>query len=184
MIFIDIYTSCRALTKIETLENQIRISELLTLEKVQREFVRHRSFYFAEVVYDNNGKFYDLYIKIGQKEISQSQIEKVNNLNKKMEDYINEIEKFLLSSLTKTEHKNENQIKNTKLNINVVEIQDENIEYDLILICGKQYEHFRFFKKDIGIRAEIKDGKIKSIERKSNTLKANSNKENALQHRV
>jgi hypothetical protein len=59
MIFIDIYTSCRALTKIETLENQIRISELLTLEKVQREFVRHRSFYFAEVVYDNNGKFYD-----------------------------------------------------------------------------------------------------------------------------
>ncbi len=166
------------------LKNRIKQSEILTLEKVQREFERHRSFYFAEVVYNKNEKFYDLYIKFNQNEISLNQIEKVNNLNKKMEEYISEIEQYLLTTLTKTERKKETQIKNTKLNIDVVEIQSEDQKYDLILICGKQYEYLGFFKKDIGIRAEIKDGKIKSIERKSNTLKANSNKENALQHRV
>lgn len=146
------------------------------MEKIQREFSRHGSFYFAEVVYDSNRKFYDLYIKFNQNEISQNQIEKVNNLNKNREDYINEIEQYLLSTLTKAEQKKETQIKNTKLNVDLIEIQDENKKYDLILICGKHYEYFGFLKKDIGIRVEIKEGKIKSIERKSNTVKANNYK--------
>ena len=166
------------------MKNRIKQSEILTLEKIQREFSRHRSFYFAEVVYDSNEKFYDLYIKFKQNEISQNQIEKVNNLNKNMGDYISEIDHYLLSTLTKAEQKKEAQIKNTKLNIEVVEIQNENKEYDLILICGKQYEYFGLFKKDIGIRAEIRDGKIKSIERKSNTVKANNYKKNALQQSI
>ena len=146
------------------------------MEKIQREFSRHRSFYFAEVVYDSNRKFYDLYIKFNQNEISQNQIEKVNNLNKNRGDYINEIEQYLLSTLTKAEQKKETQIKNTKLNVDLIEIEDEHKKYDLILICGKHYEYFGFLKKDIGIRVEIKEGKIKSIERKSNTVKANNYK--------
>jgi len=161
---------------LKKLKNRIKQSEILTLEKIQREFSRHGSFYFAEVVYDSNRKFYDLYIKFNQNEISQNQIEKVNNLNKNREDYINEIEQYLLSTLTKAEQKKETQIKNTKLNVDLIEIQDENKKYDLILICGKHYEYFGFLKKDIGIRVEIKEGKIKSIERKSNTVKANNYK--------
>jgi hypothetical protein len=44
----------------------------------------------------------------------------------------------------------------------------------MVLVCGKSYKNFIFFNKNIDIRVEFKDGKIKSIQRKKNTLEENN----------
>lgn len=155
------------------MKDRIKQSEILTLEKVKRKFTRHKSFYFAEVVYDKNEKFFDLYIKLNQNEIYQKQIEVYNELNKNIEKYILEVDDYLKSTLSSSERKKEPELNNKKLNIDVVEIQENSNNFDAVFVCGKQYKYFGFFKKDIGIRVEIKDGKIKSMERKTDTTKEN-----------
>jgi hypothetical protein len=156
------------------LKERIKLSDILTLEKVKLKFTRNKSFYFTEVVYDESKKFFDLYINFNTGEVSQKQIEVYNELTKEIEKYRLEVDVFLKSTLKNFERKKETELNNKILNIDVVEIQKDNNCFDVVLVCGKQYKFFKFFKKDITIRIEIKNGQIKTMERKSDSTKENS----------
>lgn len=160
---------------------RIEISKLenLTQEEIKRDFEYHGSkngasgFYFAEVIYNKYKKHIDLYIKTTQNKISNDKIEILNQLNKNIKHHNKTVDSYILSTLSNHESRKKIELSNIKLNIDIIEIQDGNINYDTIIICGKQYKYFGFLKKDVSIRIEIKSGKIISMVRKKDVTKKN-----------
>ena len=150
------------------------ISEKLTLEKIKQEFSLINSFYFSEVHYSTDGRFFDLYFKTEESVISNKQIETYNKLIENLNQYLIKINDFIRSTYTKSELKKAEELNIIKLNIHVIEISNNNnSDLDAVLVCGKQYKHFRLFKRDIEIRIEIKNGQIMTIERKTDSTRKN-----------
>jgi hypothetical protein len=67
----------------------------------------------------------------------------------------------------------ENTIRQTKLTLDIIEIPYDNLKYDLVLVCSKTYKKFLFLTRNIDIRVEFKNGRIKSIQRKKDTTEDN-----------
>lgn len=153
---------------------RINISEKLNREKVEREFQLINSFYFSEINYGKDGRFFDLYFPKNGIGITEMQIETYNKLVDRMDEYLIEINNFIKSNYTKSELKRLAELNNKKLSIDVIEILNNNQDFDSVIVCGKQYRFLRFFKRDIGIRVELKNGLIKKIERKSDITKVNN----------
>ena len=155
------------------MNRKIDKSEKLTLEKIEQEFTLINSVYFSEVNYDIDGRFFDLYLQTTDNKISNHQIETYNNLVDNLNEYQTKINDFIKFTYTKSELKKANELNKKKLNVDVIEISNNNLNFDAVLVCSKQHKYFGLIKRDIGIRAEIKNGLIKTIERKTNTLKEN-----------
>ena len=151
----------------------------LTVKAIKENFTyyidrnKNSGLYFNTFVFNKKGDFFDLYFRCDDVDTLPEQVEKFNDLMKKMQEYLEEIEKYLLSTLTKIERKKERQIMESKMHIDVVEVQRNNLKFDVVLVCSKRYKYFKLFDKNIGIRAEIKDGIIKSIERKNDITERN-----------
>jgi hypothetical protein len=132
------------------------------------------SSYFSEIIYDENRRFFDLYLNVGTKGILESQTKTYNELIENLNEYLTKISEYIKSIYTNSEKKKAAELNNTKLNIEVVQITVNNKNFDAVIVCGKEYKKFRIFKKNIGIRTEIKDGQIITMERKKDTLEENS----------
>ncbi|NQY30626.1 MAG: hypothetical protein HRT69_14285 [Flavobacteriaceae bacterium] len=159
------------------MKKRIDKSEILTLEKIKRDFNLMDSFYFSEVSYDDDdGKFFDLYLWLNKSGISDNQVEIYNRLIKNLEKYSIEINNFIESTYSNFERKKLEELNSKKLDIDVISIPDDNENFEAVLVCGKQYKLFGLFKRDIGIRIEFKNGMINSMERKSDTTKENVKK--------
>ena len=155
------------------MRNRIKISEKLNRTKVEREFQLVNSFYFSEVNYDENGNFFDLYFPKNGLGITEKQIEAYNELIENLNGHLTKIIEYLETTYSKNEIKKVDKLNEIKLKLSVVEIIDNNKDFDTVVISEKEYNYFGIFKKNIGIRTEIKNGRIISMERKSDVLKEN-----------
>jgi hypothetical protein len=147
--------------------------EALTTEKIKRNFRLINSLYFSEIIYNENQKFFDLYLNVGKKENLENQAKIYNELVKNLNEYLIEINEFIKTTFTKSEKKKAVELNEKKLNISVVQITNDKKNFDAVIVCEKEYKCFGIFKKNIGIRTEIKNGRIITIERKADTNKEN-----------
>jgi hypothetical protein len=147
--------------------------ETLTTEKIKRNFKLINSSYFSEIIYDENRRFFDLYLNVGTKGILENHIKTYNELNENLNEYLTKISEYIKSTYTNSEKKKADELNEKKLNISVVQISIDNKDFDTIIVCEKEYKYFGIFKKNIGIRTEIKNCRIITIERKANTIKEN-----------
>jgi len=131
------------------------------------------SSYFSEIIYDENRRSFDLYLNVGTKGILENQIKAYNELIENLNEYLNKISEYIISTYSNSEKKKAVELNNKKLNIEVVQITENNKNFNAVIVCGKEYKIFGIFKKNIEIRTEIKDGIIVSMERKADTLKEN-----------
>lgn len=131
------------------------------------------SSYFSEIIYDGNNRFFDLYLNVGTKGISENHIKTYNELIDNLNEYLTKISAYIKSTYTNSEKKKAPELNNKNLNIEVVQITENNKKFDAVIVCGKEYKKLGIFKKYIGIRTEIKDGRIITMERKTDTLKEN-----------
>lgn len=155
------------------MKERIDKSQILNLGKVKQDFSLINSFYFSEVTYDSDGRFFDLYFYTIENVILENQIAIYNKVIENLNKYLTEVNEFIKSSYTKSERKKADELNRKKLTIDVIEISNGNGNFDCVLVCGKQYKYFGLYKRDIGIRVEIKNGQIIRIERKADTTKGN-----------
>lgn len=152
---------------------------MLTNEQIKRDFTYIKSFtgsvenYLNTETFDGHGSFCDVYFKARNEEISQSQIDAYNDFRSNFRNYLNEIERCMASHLTNYENNNFEKIKTKTLFFEVIDIPQNNPKYDLVLICGRQYKRLLFFTKEITLRVEFLDKKIKSIKRTKSGIKDN-----------
>lgn len=152
---------------------------MLTIEKIKKDFSHINAWtgnsevYHDSPIFQGYGNFCDLYFKSRDKQIKQEQVDKYNDFKENFKSYLPDIEKYILSSLKNSEVNIENTIRQTKLTLDVIEIPFDNFKYDLVLVCGKTYKKFFFLTRNIDIRVEFKNGRIKSIQRKKDTTEDN-----------
>lgn len=152
---------------------------MLTIEKIKKDFSYIKAWtgnsetYHDSPIFEGYGNLCDLYFKSNDKQIKQEQVDKYNEFKENFKSYLPDIEKYILSSLKNSEVKLENTIRQTKLTLDVIEIPFDNFKYDLALVCGKTYKKFVFLTRNIDIRVEFKNGRIKSIQRKKDTTEDN-----------
>ena len=145
----------------------------LTTEHIKQNFKLISSSYFSEIIYDENRRFFDLYFNIGTNGILENQTKIYNELIENLNEYLNKISEYVKSTYTNSEKKKAVELNEKKLNISVVQISGHSKDFDAVIVCEKEYKYFGIFKKNIGIRTEIKNGRIITMERKADTLKEN-----------
>jgi len=152
---------------------------MLTIDKIKRDFSYVKAWtgnsevYHDSPIFQGYGNLCDLYFKSKDKQIKQEQVDKYNEFKESFKSYLPDIEKYILSSLKNSEMNLENTIRQTKLTLDIIEIPYDNFKYDLVLVCGKTYKKFFFLTRNIDIRVEFKNGRIKSIQRKKDTTEDN-----------
>lgn len=152
---------------------------MLTIEKIKKDFSYINAWkgnsetYHDSTIFEGYGNLCDLYFKSKDKRIEQDQVDKYNEFKENFKSYLPDIEKYILSSLKNSEVNLENTIRQTILTLDVIEIPFDNFKYDLVLACGKTYNKFFFMTRNIDIRVEFKNGRIKSIQRKRDTTEDN-----------
>jgi hypothetical protein len=152
---------------------------MLTIDKIKRDFSYVKAWtgnsevYHDSPIFQGYGNLCDLYFKSKDKQIKQEQVDKYNEFKENFKSYLPDIEKYILSSLKNSEMNLENTIRQTKLTLDIIEIPYDNLKYDLVLVCGKTYKKFFFLTRNIDIRVEFKNGRIKSIQRKKDTTEDN-----------
>jgi len=145
---------------------------MITIEEIKRDFsfiealTGNSECYMNSETFEGHGNFCDIYFNSFNRELKQSQVDAFNEFKQNPKKYVNEIEQYISSTLSNSESSKVEEISNADLTFDVIEIPQDNIKYDLVLICGKTYKQFLFFKKNIGLRVEIKSGRINSIQRK------------------
>ena len=153
---------------------------MMTIDKIKKDFSYIKAWtgnsevYHDSPIFEGYGEMCDLYFKSKDKHIKQEQVDKYNKFKENFKNYLPEIERYILSSLKNSEVNLENTIRQSKLTLDIIEIPFDNFKYDLILICGKTYKKFFFLKRNIDIRVELKNGRIKSIQRKKDTTEDNA----------
>lgn len=153
---------------------------MLTKEIIKADFAYVKAWtgdsevYHGSEVYEGHGRLCDIYFKCKNKEIKQEQVETYNQFKKSYRDFLNEINHFINHSISLSDPNKAEEIKKALLLYDVIEVPFENYKYDLVLICGKEYKKYLLGKKNIGFRVEFKDGRIKSIEQKQDTMEDNN----------
>lgn len=141
---------------------------MLTIQKIKTDFLHITAWignsetYHDSPIFEGYGNMCDLYFKSKDKRIKQEQVDKYNEFREGFKNYLPEIENYILSSLKNSEMNFKDIIRQTKLTLDIIEIPYDNFKYDLVLVCGKTYKKFLFLTRNIDIRVEFKNGKIKN----------------------
>ena len=152
----------------------------LTIEKVKKDYQYMESLFGKTSSYHNVIEFLnfgvscDIFIKALGLEISQNQIDQLNNFQKNYLKYIPKIDQFIFDSLKSYERKKADIVKFSNLAFHVLEVPLDDSKFDFVLICGKNVRLYWLLKVDISLRVEFKDGKILSIERKKDITNENA----------
>lgn len=152
---------------------------MLTIDKIKKDYsyikalTGNSEVYHDSPIFEGYGEMCDLYIKSKDKQIRQEQVDKYNDFKENFKGYLPEIETYIFSSLKNSELNFENTIRQAILTLDIIEIPFDNFKYDLVLVCGKSYKKFFFLTKNIDVRVEFKNGRIKSIQRKKDTTEDN-----------
>ena len=152
---------------------------MLTIDKIKKDFSYIKAWtgnsevYHDFQIFEGYGEMCDLYFKSKVSQIKQQQVDKYNDFKENFKSYLPEIERYILSSLKNSEVNLEITIRQTKLTFDIIEIPFDTFKYDSVLVCSKTYKMFFFLTRNITIRVELKNGRIKSIQRKKNTTENN-----------
>lgn len=152
---------------------------MLTLEKIKSGFsyIKARTgnseTYHDSPIFEGYGNLCDLYFNAQGKNIKQDQVDKYNEFRKDFKNYLPEIERYILNSLRSSELNLKDIIEQTELTLDIIEVPFDNFKYDLVLVCGKTFKKLFFLTRNINIRVEFKNGRIKSIQRKKDTTEDN-----------
>ena len=152
---------------------------MLTIEKIKSDFsfikawTGYSETYHDSPIFEGYGNLCDLYFRAQDKQITQEQVDKYIDFKENFKNYLPDIERYILSSLKNSEVNLKNIIRQSKLTLDIIEIPFDNFKYDLVLVCGKSYKMFFFLTRNIDIRVEFKNGRIKSIQRKKDTTEDN-----------
>jgi len=144
----------------------------MTIEEIKRDFTfiealtGNSECYMNSETFEGHGNFCDIYFNSTNKQLLQSQIDVFNEFKKDLKKIVAEIEELISKNLSSTESSKSEEIGGAELTFDVIEIPQDNIKYDLVLVCGKTYKQFLFFKRNISFRVEIKSGQIYSMKRK------------------
>lgn len=138
----------------------------MTVEQVKSGFFYSKAWtgntetYHNTEVFEGYGHFCDVYFNSHNREIDVRQVEAYDGFKQNFRKYLPEIEHFMASHLKSAEAQKAPRA------IDVIEIPFNNPKYDLALICGKTYRKLMFFRQNIDVRVEFKDGRTKSMQRK------------------
>ena len=152
---------------------------MLTIERIKKDFsfiaamTGNTETYAGTDSFSGHGEFCDIYFKSVNKGITQKQVDTYNDFKRDFDQYIAEIERHISNGLSSSELGKLDEIKNSKLSFDVIEISQDNPKYDLVLVCGKTIKRFLLFKTNIDLRVEFKNGKIRSAKRSKNTMEDN-----------
>lgn len=152
---------------------------MLTLENIKSEFTFIDAFTDDSECYQNSetfegyGDFCDVYFVSLNKNIRQEQIDVYNKFKQNFKDYLPKIEQKIQSSLSNSELSKEDEIKNSILYFEIIQIPQSNRKYDLVLVCSKTYKKLIFFRQTITLRVEFKNENIISIKRTTDSTKDN-----------
>ena len=152
---------------------------MLTIERIKKDFsfvaamTGNTETYVGTDRFSGHGEFCDIYFKSVNKELKQKQVDTFNDFKRDFENYVAEIERHISNSLNSSEKGKLDEIRNSKLSFDIIEISQDNPKYDLVLVCGKTLRTFLLFKTNIDLRVEFKNGKIRSARRSKNTMEDN-----------
>ena len=143
---------------------------MVTINEIESEYSYIKSWdktsesYHNSIDFPHQDDFCDVYFTSKNKIITQSQVDRFNNFLIEYEKYLIEINHYIFLNLKHQERKSLEKISNATLIFEVIEVPQNNLKYDFVLLCSKNYK-ISIGKKYIPIRAEFKDGKILSIKR-------------------
>lgn len=129
--------------------------------------------YHGSVNFPGNGESCDLYFGSSNKIITEKQVVIFNNFKSNFKTHLPIIEQAISDSLNSSEANKRNEIKISTLYFEVIEVPQNNPKYDLVLVCGKTYTKWLFFKKEITMRIEFLNGRIQSIKRTKDSITDN-----------
>lgn len=152
---------------------------MLTLEKIESNFSFIDALFGDKQCFHNidnfegHGELCDIYFDCANKKVSAEQIEVYNNFKINYKNYLEKINREILNSLNSSELSKEDEIKNSVLYFEIIQVSQGNPKYDMVLVCSKTYKRFIFLKKDITFRVEFKNDSIISLKRTVDSTKDN-----------
>lgn len=147
---------------------------MLTKENVESEFSLVESIfgnlrnYHKEVEFIGHKNSCDVYFMCEVKP-TQKQIDLLNDFIENQIIKLEEIEKVILKNLNFYNSKRVDNIKNSKLFLDVISVPQNNLKYDFVVVCSKIYKTMFVFNKTISLRIEYKNGQIKTAQIKEDT---------------
>ncbi len=153
---------------------------MLTIETIKSEFSYTKALIGNSESYHNtdeflgHGDFCDIYFNSKNEILLQTQVDTYNDFKINYSKYSSEIEKFILDNLNPSQQRQIENIKDSILFFDVVSIPQETVKYDMVLVCSKSYKHLMFFTKNISVRVEFNNRKIKSIKITNDTTVDNN----------
>ena len=148
---------------------------MLTIETIKSEFSYITAWTGNSESYHNtdkllgHGDFCDIYFNSKNEMLLQSQVDTYNDFKINCNKYSREIEKYIIDNLNPRKQTQVEKIKDSLLLFEVISIPQDNVKYDMVLVCSKSYKHLMFFTKNISVRVEFNNRKIKSIKMTNDT---------------
>lgn len=153
---------------------------MLTIENIKSNFSYIKAIFDNSESYHNTdnyfnlGDFTDIYFESINQNVKQEQIDIYNSFKLNHTKYLSEIEQYFIKNLNNYELNHIDKIKQKELFFDVIYIPNKNNNYDLALICSREYQKYFIFKKSISLRVEFKNNSISSVKRPQNITKENS----------
>lgn len=153
---------------------------MLTTETIKSEFSYITAWTGSSESYHNtdkllgHGELCDIYFNSKSGMLLQAQVDTYNDFKINYNKYSSEIEKYIIDNLNSNQHSQIEKIKDSLLLFEVISIPQENVKYDMVLVCSKSYKHLMFFTKNISVRVEFINRKIQSIKITNDTTVDNN----------
>lgn len=140
---------------------------MISIEKIKKDFKyiedKENGDIFGGVWQtDDNKMKFELFFNSKLKEIEYYQINNFENFIDNKEKISTEIETYIISNFSDKQNKDYDKIINGTLTFDIVTVLNEIEDYDIELICSKNYKTL-FSKKRVDFVVAIEKGKIKEI---------------------
>lgn len=140
---------------------------MISIEKIKKDFKyledrENGDIYGGVWQIDNKKSKFELFFNAKFKEIEHYQISNFELFINNEEKIRNEIESFIVTKFSDNQQKDSDKILNGTLEFDIVSVLQDIENYDIELICSKNYKTF-FSKKRVDFVVAIEKGKIKEI---------------------
>lgn len=140
---------------------------MISIEEIKKDFKyiedrENGDFYAGSWSTTRQNSKFELYFNAKFKEIEQTQIENFELFMKNQAEIATEIESIIKSKISENPTKDSDKVLNGILEFDIVSVLQSGGEYDIELICSKNYETF-LLKKRVDYVVAIRKGKIKEF---------------------
>ena len=154
--------------------NEITLNDIYSNFDYIKSIIGNTENYHSQKALNKNDEFLtEVYFECKEKSVNQIQIDIYNKFIKTFD--LNVIEELFLNALTESEVELFRKGKISQSFVEIIQVPFEKTNFDLVLVCSKEYRLLFRRKKYISLRTEYENGSIKSVERKSDTTAENRN---------